>query len=64
MAQAAFDLASGAERHGVDVRPELDAPWQRAHTQLVRLAKHRAGLDGEEGRWLLAALREGTHVRL
>ncbi|HEY3500802.1 MAG TPA: HNH endonuclease signature motif containing protein, partial [Polyangiaceae bacterium] len=23
----------------------------------------RAGLDDEEGRWLLAALREGTHVR-
>ncbi|HEY3496938.1 MAG TPA: HNH endonuclease signature motif containing protein [Polyangiaceae bacterium] len=64
MAQAAFDWASGAELHGVDVRPELEAPWQRAHTELVKLAKHRAGLDDEEARWLLAALREGTHIRL
>ncbi|HEY3500099.1 MAG TPA: hypothetical protein VGK73_35660, partial [Polyangiaceae bacterium] len=63
MAQAAFDLASGSEQHGADVQPELEAPWQRAHAELVRLAKHRAGLDDEEGRWLLVALREGTHVR-
>ncbi|HEY3498169.1 MAG TPA: hypothetical protein VGK73_25900, partial [Polyangiaceae bacterium] len=65
MAQAAFDWASGSERHGADVQLELELEpaWQRAHAQLVRLAKHRAGLDDEEGRWLLAALGEGTHIR-
>ncbi|HEX5100453.1 MAG TPA: HNH endonuclease [Polyangiaceae bacterium] len=64
MAQAAFDWDSGLEQDDADVRRTPESPWQRAHTELVRLAKHRAGLDVEEGRWLLAALREGTHVRL
>ena len=39
-------------------------PWRRAHEELVRLAKKRAGLEFEEGRWLLRALRSGTHVEL
>jgi hypothetical protein len=43
-------------------RPSI--PWQRAHDELLRLAKRRAGLDFEEGRWLLSALRAGTHLRL
>jgi hypothetical protein len=38
--------------------------WERAHDELVRLAKKRAGLDVEEGRWLLRAFRAGAHVRL
>ena len=38
--------------------------WQRAHSELQRLARSRAGLDFEEGRWLLAAWRGGVHVRL
>jgi hypothetical protein len=38
--------------------------WRRAHEELVRLAKKRAGLEFEEGRWLLRALRSGTHVEL
>src|SRR5215831_11312491 len=38
--------------------------WRRAHEELVRLALKRAGLDFEEGRWLLRALRSGTHVEL
>ena len=38
--------------------------WQRAHEELVRLAKGRAGLDFEEGRWLLRAFRSAVHVRL
>src|SRR5215510_14204171 len=38
--------------------------WRRAHEELVRLAKRRAGLDFEEGRWLLRALRSGAHVEL
>jgi hypothetical protein len=38
--------------------------WQRADRELRRLARLRAGLDFEEGRWLLAAWRGGVHVRL
>jgi hypothetical protein len=38
--------------------------WQVAHEQLLRLARRRAGLDLEEGRWLLVAFRTGAHVRL
>ena len=38
--------------------------WQRADQELRRLARLRAGLDFEEGRWLLAALRGGAHIRL
>jgi len=40
------------------------ALWHRAHEELVRLAATRAGLDYEEGRWLLRAERSGVHVRL
>src|SRR3982751_5888650 len=36
--------------------------WRRAHEELVRLATARAGLDFEEGRWLLRAFRVGAHV--
>ena len=38
--------------------------WQRAHTALQRIAKERAALDHEEGRWLLVAQRERAHERL
>jgi hypothetical protein len=38
--------------------------WKVAHEHLVRLAKHRSGLELEEGRWLLRAYRAGAHVRL
>jgi hypothetical protein len=38
--------------------------WKMAHEHLLRIARHRAGLDLEEGRWLLAAFRTGAHVRL
>src|SRR5436190_24381574 len=40
------------------------ALWHRAHEALVRLAVTRAGLDYEEGQWLLRAERSGVHVRL
>ena len=40
------------------------AAWQEAHETLVRLATERAGLDFEEGRWLLRAHRAGAHLRL
>jgi 5-methylcytosine-specific restriction endonuclease McrA len=38
--------------------------WRRAHEELVRLARTRAGLDWEEGGWLLRAFRAGAHVEL
>src|SRR5690349_16995788 len=38
--------------------------WRGAHEALLRLAEKRAGLDFEEGRCLLAALRAGAHLRL
>jgi hypothetical protein len=44
---------------------DIDAvSWRRAHEELLRLATERAGLDFEEGRWLLRAFRSGTHARL
>jgi hypothetical protein len=38
--------------------------WQAAHQALLRLAHARAGLDFEEGQWLLAARRSRAHERL
>src|SRR4051812_47812491 len=38
--------------------------WRRAHEELVRLSVKRAGLDFEEGRWLLRAFRSGAHREL
>ena len=38
--------------------------WRAAHEALTRLARQRAGLDFEEGTWLLAAQRAGVHARL
>jgi hypothetical protein len=38
--------------------------WQRAHDELLRLARSRAGLDFDEGRWLLRACQSGVHARL
>jgi hypothetical protein len=67
MAQAAVDWF-GAERVGngraYDGAQRDDVAWRGAHEELLRLAEKRAGLDFEEGRWLLAALRAGTHLRL
>ena len=36
--------------------------WTEAHEALSRLARERAALDAEEGRWLLCALRAAAHV--
>src|SRR5689334_11118384 len=68
MAQAAVDWF-GAEWVGSDVTRDSNVTrdsdaWRGAHEALLRLAEKRAGLDFEEGRWLLAALRAGTHLRL
>jgi hypothetical protein len=66
MAEAVADVfGAGRVAHvGANDGVRRSIPWQRAHEELLRLAKKRAGLDFEEGRWLLSALRSGTHVRL
>jgi hypothetical protein len=38
--------------------------WQTAHEALMELSRKRAGLDFEEGRWLLAAKRAEAHRQL
>jgi len=51
--------------HGARALPTNDTgPWVEAHQALTRLARQRAGLDAEEGRWLLRALRSAAHVFL
>jgi hypothetical protein len=67
-----FAMAQAAETGFWSESVEFDAApvgaqrvsWQRAHEELVRLAEKRAGLDFEEGRWLLRAFRSAVHVRL
>lgn len=38
--------------------------WEQAHEALVGMAKQRAGLDFEEGKWLLAAMKARVDRRL
>jgi 5-methylcytosine-specific restriction endonuclease McrA len=65
MAQAAVVGFGEEGRRGDGFEESRDAvSWRRAHEELVRLAATRAGLDDEEGRWLLRALRTGAHLRL
>jgi hypothetical protein len=66
-----FDSANGdvaavntAARSDVVAALSHNGDWQAAHAALVRLARTRAGLDLEEGRWLLAAQRARAHERL
>ncbi len=42
----------------------METTWKRAHAELSRIAKARAALDHEEGRWLLVAWRQQVHARL
>ena len=49
-----------SNNHGYARNPD----WKRAHEELSRLARWRAGLDWEQGRWLLRAIRLGTHLHL
>jgi hypothetical protein len=46
----------GAESETID--------WKSAHAELVRLAALHAALDWDDGRWLVAALRFGAHLKL
>ena len=52
-------------RNGVSALSANDAgDWKQAHAVLSRLARERAALDAEEGRWLLRTLRSAAHVHL
>jgi len=66
MSEAA--VAGLGEERGKELGEEraqgATALWHRAHEELVRLAATRAGLDYDEGQWLLRAERSGVHVRL
>jgi hypothetical protein len=67
MEEQSGTTSARSERAGQDGDPAAsgaDRDWQLAHEQLLRLARRRAGLDLEEGRWLLVAFRTGAHVRL
>src|SRR5688572_33380147 len=67
MIESAACRASAAQKMthvGVSTEPRRGPDWQRAHEELRRLARSRAGLDFEEGQWLLAAWRGGVHGRL
>jgi len=46
------------------VRDSAQSDWKRAHDELLRLAKERAGLDWQEGRSLLSALRSQAHRKI
>lgn len=47
-----------------DVAGSVEPSWQVAHRELLGLARTRAGLDVEEGRWLVIARRSNTNARL
>jgi hypothetical protein len=47
-----------------EVASEELGAWQVAHAALVELSRSRAGLDFDEGRWLLSARRSQAHARL
>src|SRR6185369_9494756 len=38
--------------------------WQQVHQELSRIAKTRAHVDWDEGRWLVHGLRSGVHRHL
>jgi hypothetical protein len=60
-------MTDSARAHATrdDARDEgAQTDWQEAHAALVRLARSRAGLDFDEGVWLLVALRSEAHLRL
>jgi hypothetical protein len=53
-------------RYGAAATPSAndECDWVQAHAALSRLARERAALEAEEGRWLLSALRSAAHVHL
>src|SRR5688500_3253296 len=63
-AQRAREDTMSDSTAGRDTAAHEVADWQLAHQELRRLARARAGLDFEEGRWLLLAWRGGVRARL
>jgi hypothetical protein len=59
------DVVSCPSHNGVK-NPSTFRPldWKRAHAELLELARNQATLDTQIGRWLLYALRAGTHAWL
>jgi hypothetical protein len=51
-------------RVGMEAVARTVVSWQRAHEELLKIAKKRAGLEFEEGRWLLQAFRARVHAEL
>jgi hypothetical protein len=51
-------------RVGMEAVARTVVSWQRAHEELLKIAKKRAGLEFEEGRWLLQAFRARAHAEL
>jgi hypothetical protein len=64
MSQLRGAAGSGHEKHHATPTGGAPVDWQRAHDELLRLARSRAGLDFEEGRWLVRACQSGVHARL
>ena len=64
-AEYALGLKAVANDSVFEVRDSAaQGDWKRAHDELVRLAKERAGLDWHEGRSLLSALRSQAHRKI
>ena len=59
-----IQLQVAAGRFDETVKARTPGAWQRAHDELLRLARSRAGLDFEEGQWLVRAYRSRVHARL
>jgi hypothetical protein len=57
-------LADVLDAKGCVSEQHSELVWMHAHEQLVKLARGRAGLDFEEARWLLVAVRGGAPARL
>ena len=64
MSQLQSAASSFDETHHAERTRQSHAAWRRAHDELLRLARMRAGLDFEEGRWLVRACQSGVHSRL
>jgi hypothetical protein len=59
-----LQTAAGSFDFEERARARTPSEWQRAHDELQRLARSHAGLDFEEGRWLVRAHRSRVHERL
>jgi 5-methylcytosine-specific restriction endonuclease McrA len=54
----------GTLHNASSLSSKAECDWVQAHAALSRLARERAALDVEEGRWLLCAWRSSAHVHV